>query len=158
MKTPIKAGAELDILNENELRTVLAEVMSGYLRPKFERSFEQGGVCSAQGVMTLELYRPKPGFVFKLARLVIDPSPAYTFGAPFTNTAGYYNLLVSGEIADGNNMTIGIPAVATASESHAVIVRDGEQLSLYLNGGAGLSGVTIMVRGYGHEMALPPAD
>jgi hypothetical protein len=151
----LKPGAELDLLTREELHAELVEVASGYLRPPERRRFVEGGTTDANGIVTIPVLTVQQGYVFELTRLVIAPS-GKTFGNPYTSSTGYWNLLLNGEMVDGDNMTGGIPSIYTESESRAIYVFGGEQLQLHLNAGSGLASTQIMVRGQGVLTPLPP--
>ena len=44
MQTELRAGAVLDVLTQDELKTVLEEVASGYLRDPYRVRINAGGV------------------------------------------------------------------------------------------------------------------
>lgn len=155
MRVVLKPGAELDLLTRDELHAELVEVASGYLRPPRRTRFVQGGVTDTDGVVTIPVLDVQQGYVFELTRMVIDVS-GKTFGSPYTSSSGYWNILLNGELVDGDNMSGGLPSIYTESESRAIYVFGGEQLALYLNAGSGLASTGVMIRGQGVLTPLPP--
>jgi hypothetical protein len=155
VRVVLKPGAELDLLTRQELHAELLEIASGYLRPPERWRFTDGGKTDTNGAVTIPIIRVKQGYVFELTRLVIDVS-GKTFGNPYTSSSGYWNLLLNGELVDGDNMSGGLPSIYTESESRAIYVFGGEKLDLSLNAGSGLASTSVMIRGQGVLTPLPP--
>lgn len=161
MRTEIKPGASFDTLTQDELRTLLEEFASGYLRPPQHVRFENGVTLDSSGDGTVDVYRPNLGYLFLLNRLVVDTSPGHTFGNPYQAAGGYLQILVGGQTYDGAGFTVAspgdnitLPAVFTATDSYAVWARDGETVQLQLV--AGPASAAVMVRGTGLLIPLPP--
>ena len=162
MRTEIKPGATFDTLTADELRTLLEEFASGYLRPPQHVRFEQGGALTDTGAGTIDIYRPNAGYLFLLNRLLVElPGSAYTFGAPYQAAGAYLQILVGGQAYDGAGLTvtapgdnITLPAVLTSTDSYAVWARDLEVMQLQIV--AGPADARVLLRGTGMLLPLPP--
>jgi hypothetical protein len=104
------------------------------------------------------LFEPPPGFTLALHRFTIkvfDPSNTQAgsnFGNPFNVAAGYWELRVNGDFVDGGSLVANagsFPAVKTWGTRDAIRIRDGEVLSLFVNGTATLANKTLSIRGQG---------
>ena len=160
MKQQLKPNAELDLLTEAELRSVVEEVASGYLRPP-QRIRVPGGLAldgSGNAAVT-PVYVVEAGMKFVLTRIEFIPD-GYTMRAPATVTSGGIDLYVDGQWRDGVPFGSGsgqvgsLPCVYTQSESRAVEAEDGAQLEVAVAGGPASRGLAIAVVGF--LFPLPP--
>lgn len=157
MQVKIAAGETFDVLTKDELREVMLEVASGYLRPPENDLIEAAVTLDGSGDGTVEVYRVRVGYEFFVNRLTFAPT-GYSFDSPYT-TAGGLNLYrgnpssASGnaDLVDGYQFggTTGnsLPAVLTESQSRAIILRDGQPLFLQVVGGP--ANGSLLVHGHG---------
>lgn len=92
MKTELRPGAELDLLSQDELRTVLEETLAGYLRPPYRVRVEAAGVTDATGAAVFAAASSRPGYRLVLNSLLVIPA-GYSYATPYTTTAGAVQLL-----------------------------------------------------------------
>jgi hypothetical protein len=166
VETEIRAGAVLDILTADELKTVLEEVASGYLRLPYRKriigTIKLDG--SGNGVSGISA-KARPGFTLIITRLCFTISGGankYTFAAPFSpGSAGAIEFLrgtggstvtdlVDG-YAFGASTGGSLPCVYTNSESHAVEVIDQEDIRIQVLGGPASSNLDVI----GSGMMIP---
>lgn len=160
-RVTIKQGAEFDVLDANEARTILQESLSGYLRPEQTERFAAGGITDANGAVTIKAYRPVMGYEFHLTRLGIFPD-GYTFGAPFSAAGTYFNILREGIVEDGGMLDVtsggfSLPYVYTETKSKALVFYGAELLEVEVVGGNTFASKPVIVRGQGILRPLPPA-
>lgn len=150
MKTTLKAGAELDVLTMNELRTVVEELVSGYLRPPAEAR-PDSGLQLAGGVTAgiFDLYVVDAGMQFRLTRLFVTVNNA-TFGVPVAASGGIDVYRGSGSINDALDGTpfTSLPQIATWSRSNGPLFRDGEIVRVGITGAPAGAQVFARAKGY----------
>lgn len=137
MKQQLRAGAELDLLTAQELRTTIEELVSGYLRPTTPRRDEDGALAPAAGDLTLALPPVPRGMEVIYTRVIVEaPGSAFTIATPY-NAAGAYLALMRNDIELLDFVSLvagaagggGIPyRFGPWSNSNGIRVRDGEQL------------------------------
>ena len=162
MKTKIAAGAELDLLTQDELHAEIEQMLSGYLRPSQRLRLEQSVKLDSNGAGTLILYTVEAGYLFLLNRLHVEVTTAstvYTYGAPYTSATGYLKVKGGdGQTWDGTSFDptaegISIPGDITASDSYALFYYGYETVEVDIVGGPA-SGF-VLVRGQGLLEPLP---
>jgi hypothetical protein len=160
VKTTIQAGATLDTLTESELRAVLEEFASGYLRPPSPIRFTEGIPLDASGNGLVPCYQVPAGFDFLLTRLYLGAAASggapFTPAAPFTNAGSYLYLLRSQEAIEQLNLAAvpGLPFSFTWTDSYAPRWRDLETVTVQIVTGP-LSG-SVTARGQGVLRPLLP--
>lgn len=155
MQTKIAAGETLETLTQEELRTVLEELASGYLRDPFRDRIDAGGTTTAGGALQTGIYKPKQGYRFRLQRLAVIVD-GYTYASPYNpGTQGCLqilrgtrnaNLVVDG-YAFGGSTGGTLPATYVESSSKAIDVVSGEELYLQVVGGPASKSVSIIGHG-----------
>lgn len=160
MKTEIRAGAQLDLLTQEEMRSLLEEVASGYLRPPQRIRVPGGLVLDGSGnAAVTPVYVVEAGMKFVLTRIEFIPD-GYTMRAPATVSSGGIDIYVDGQWRDGVPFGSGsgqvgsLPCVYTQSESRAVEAEDGAQFEVAVAGGPASKGLGIAVVGF--LSPLPP--
>ncbi len=166
MLQELRAGAQLDILTADELRTEFEGVLSGYLRQPYRVRIEAGGTTDDDGnVIVDECLQARPGFQCLVNAVVVLPA-GYTFEIPYTATVGAVQLLRApapgstlGDVlrgyAFGGTSGGSLPAVYTSGDDRAVDLLDQEVLQVQILEGP--PDTTIMVRGHGTMIPLPDA-
>ena len=153
MRQQLKPNAELDLLTEEELRTVLTEVVSGYLRPP-QRVRHPGGLeLDNTGASTLTgIYRVETGMRMIVTRIEFALD-GYSARVPYNPVAqGGVDLYVDGQWRDG--FPVGgstgyiLPATYTESHRSAIAIEDGALLQVQVAGGPASTGLTIAVCGW----------
>jgi hypothetical protein len=76
----------------------------------------------------------EPGFEFSLHRLAVNVD-GYTWGSPYTNTAGFVTVTRDGQVVDGANLTNGLPLIFTWGTRDAPKFRAGETIQLQVGTG-----------------------
>lgn len=158
MRTSIQAGAELDVLTQDELRTVLEETLSGYLRPPYRDRVIAGGSTDDDGSMLVVAYTVRRGFQFLLNRLEILPAGDYSWAAPYEPMdQGAVQILRNGEIVTGYPFGGGsggsLPAELVDTSSHAIDFVDGEVVQVQIIGGP--ASTPFLLLGFGHVSPMP---
>lgn len=165
MRFEIKAGEQLDVLTQDELRTVLGEVLSGYLRSPYRVRFVEAGTTDADGdVLIANVAQARAGFELRVLRLTILVD-GYSFSDPYSPAEeGAVTLIRGGagiQAGDeqdgfgfGGSSGESLPVVYTESEARAFDLRDQETLQVQVAGGPASTGVTIF--GHGLMIPLPP--
>lgn len=164
MKTELRSGAELDILSQDELRTVLTETLSGYLRTPYRVRFFGGGTTSNAGAVTIDVHPPaRPGFML-LVNVVVVNVAGYTYASPYTATQGSVTFLR----APGRHSLVGtvergyefggssggsLPFYYTSGDDRAIDLIDQEILQLQFTGAPDSTVVTVS--GSGTMIPLP---
>lgn len=158
-KVSIKAGEELDVLTQDELRTVLEETLSGYLRTPYRDRVVAGGSTDSSGDMApVAIYKVRAGFHFVLTRLIVLPA-GYTFASPFSPTPqGAVELLRDQDLVDGYpfgaNTGGTLPAVLTNNKAQAIEAADGETISAQVAGGP--HSTAFLFLGHGFVSPIEP--
>jgi hypothetical protein len=166
VKTKLVSGAELDVLTEDELRTVLTETLSGYLREPYRVRFAGGGVTTSLGALTVDVNpAARPGFMLLVNVIVVNVA-GYTYASPYNpGTQGALVLLRSpgphssvGMIergyAFGGSSGGSLPCYYSSGDDRAIDLRDQERLQLQFTGGPASSSIVIS----GHGTMIPLAD
>lgn len=162
----IAAGEEFEVLTQDELRTVLDETLSGYLRSPYRVRIVENGVTDSSGNCLIEdVAKSRAGMALLVLRLTIG-AQGFTFASPF-NTGGAVQLIragggaQAGDVMDGtllgntgepNEQTL--PWVYTESRDRAIDIRDQETLQVQIIGGPHSTPITIF--GHGVMVPLPP--
>lgn len=151
MKTVLKPNAELDLLTQEELRAVLAELVSGYLRPPVFTRDPAGVTLNGSGAGTVTFAAVDAGMIFIVTRIEFA-ADGYNARAPYNPAAeGGIDLYVNGEWRDGYQFgsTTGglLPATYTQSESRAVRMFGGDILTATIAGGPASTGFTAALCG-----------
>ena len=167
MQTEIRAGAVLDVLTQDELRTVLEEISSGFLRDPYRVRLFGGGETDDAGSLVFDVTsggKARPGFQLLINRLVIVPT-GYTFAAPYEPMdQGAVEMFrspgpgsVLGDLVDGNPFGGGsggsLPTVYTVGDDRSVDLLDQEVLQLRITGGPVSTVITVI--GHGTMIPLP---
>lgn len=165
MKQKLTAGAELDLLTAQELRTITEELISGYLRPDMPRRDEDGLLSGATGDVTLSLPPVPRGMEIVYTRVVIEaPGSAFTPATPY-NAAGSYIALMRNDIELLDFVSLvaaaanggGIPyRFGPWSVANGIRVRDGEQLRALVHVPPASTG--LILRGEGFLSPLASAE
>ena len=160
MLQQLRPNAELDLLTQDELRSVVTEIVSGYLRPPQEFRHPGGLELDNTGAGTGNLTRAEAGMVYIVTRLEIIPD-GYTMRAPWNPTVqGGIDLYVDGQWRDGTpfggSSGYILPIVYTQSESRAVRFHDGAVLSIQVKGGPTSVGINVAVCGF--RSPMPPVE
>lgn len=160
MKQQLRPNAELDLLTEAELRSVVEEVASGYLRPPQRIRVPGGLSLDGTGAAAITpVYVVEAGMKFVLTRMEFKPD-GYTMRSPFTVSSGGIDVYVDGQWRDGVPFGSGsgqvgsLPCLYTQAESRAVEAEDGAQLEVAVAGGPASTGITVAVVGF--LFPLPP--
>ncbi len=155
MKQTLKAGAELDLLTAQELRTTIEELVSGYLRPTMPRRDEDGLISPVAGDVTLALPPVPRGMEIVYTRVIVEaPGSAYTPAAPYNVAAGYIAIMRNDiELLDYVSLVAGagggIPyRFGPWSDSNGIRVRDGEQLRALVHVPPASTGLVLRGEGY----------
>jgi hypothetical protein len=151
-KFTIKPNAELDLLTQDELRTVVTETISGYLRPPSRMRVPAGVSLDGSGDGTVDAYRVEAGMRFVLTRLEVT-ADGYTAAVPFNPvTQGGIDIYVDGQWRDGFPIGGGtgyvLPAVYVEGHRTAIEAADGSLFTLVVGGGPASTGLTVNVCGF----------
>ncbi len=146
-KQLLRPNAELDLLTQDELRGVLEEIVSGYLRPPQRIRNPAGVDLDGSGNGTVLAYQVEAGMRFTLTRLEVT-ADGYTAYAPYNPTpAGGIDIYVDGQWRDGVPFggTTGyvLPVVYTQSESRAISLADGALLTVVVHAGPASTGLLV---------------
>ena len=165
METEIRAGAVLDVLTADELKTVLEELASGYLRNPYRVRIEAGATTNGSGDVLIDnVAQARPGFQLLVNRLEVTPD-GYTFASPFAPVSqGAVTVLRApaegsslGDVKDGypfGASTGGsLPCVYSAGDDRAVDLVDQEVCQVQVTGGP--TSTPVVVRGHGTMIPLP---
>lgn len=149
MKFKLVAGQELDVLTEQELRTVLDEFVEQFERQHSERvRAPQQQLTDANGLAVLSVYEVPVGMEFRLSRVVVT-ADGQTFAAP--GVAGVSIELRrndrNGPLLDGAKPAVGLPWVWTAGGSPSPHFRNGESVLVVVVGGPANTNVAAYVEG-----------
>lgn len=164
MKQKLTAGAELDLLTEQELRTTIEELVSGYLRPTSPRRDEDGALAPATGDLTLALPPVPRGMEIIYTRVIVEaPGSAFTPATPY-NAAGAYIAIMRSDIELLDFVSLvagaggGIPyRFGPWSDSNGIRVRDGEQLRALIHVPP-VAGTGLVLRGEGFLSPLGASE
>lgn len=91
---------------------------------------------------------PPPGFTIALHRIGIF-ADGFNFGNPFTAAATWWELRIGNETIEGGSTVSGqgsIPVIKTWGTRDALRIRDGEVLSFFLTGAAGIANKRITIK------------
>lgn len=147
----IKPNGTLDLLTQEELRTVLKEVAAGYLRPPEPIRNPAGVNLDASGNGTVQAYVVEPGMRFTLTRLEVS-ADGYSARAPFNPTPqGGLDIYVDGQWRDGVPFGAStgyiLPLVYTESKGRAIVAMDGSIFTIVVGGGPASTGLLVNVCG-----------
>jgi hypothetical protein len=164
MKQKLTAGAELDLLTQEELEATVQGIVSGFRRPTTPWRDVSGSTGVASGDIQVTLSLPvKPGYELVLVRLVLDaPGSAFTPAAPYTAAGSYSNLLRSttnavvgqGEVLDfasnvsGGPGAPGIPQRWLFGDSFGPRFREGEILAVFVHLPPASTALRLLGEGY----------
>lgn len=156
MRVKIAPGAELDVLNKQELHEVLHEVLAHFRSDESERVRPQeNGLTDGTGAAAIVVYQVPIGMGFRLSRITVS-ADGFTFAAKFTNAAGAIELRRGGQLVDGVNLnpsaaagdqSVGIPWVETYSGSVRPAFQNGEQVAVNVVGGPPNTNVNVLLEG-----------
>ena len=160
MKVALKPGAELDLLNQDELRSVVKETLSGWRRPPVTVRPTEGGLLDGSGNLNgeangIRFYEVPVGYTFRLHRLTVL-CDGYTFGVPYSSATGYLNIVhgSTNQIEDGIAFSSpGLPTVFSAGTADGIVFLNGEVVRIDVYGGP--ASRSIVLRGQG---TLQPTD
>lgn len=136
MKVVLKAGAEVDLLTQEELRDVMREA-SSWGQPDSELArAEAQGATDAAGALVLPFYRVPQGMEARIhvARIEAD---GFTEAVPFNGAGAFYQLRVGERVFDGASLVAG----AARGEQLPTVKTYG-----FMQGGAGLNQENFDVR------------
>lgn len=153
MKVKISPGQELEIVTPGELRGILGEIFPSRKGPQEQRP-EEALKLDASGSGTVELYTVPVGMRFRLHWLTVDADD-YTPAVPFTNAAGYGEILRGGRMRDFVNFSSasgGIPAVW--SSSVGIPYHESERVEFSIVGGPPSKVVVIRADGVLEPLTL----
>lgn len=153
-KTTIKAGGELDLLTQAELKATLEEILSGYLRGPQTVRVPAGVVLDANGAGSVEIFTVPTGYSFDLKRLTVDPD-GYTPGSPFTSNTGYLEIRRGGRMQDFVTLQGGLPAVYLQTSDAAIRYTNGETVELLIVDGPPSTSVYVAAQGVLEAQAQP---
>ena len=131
MKFTLKPGAEFEVATADEIRAVMEETVSGYLRPPGRVRIEQTIKLDGSGNGTAQVAQAEAGYVYLINRLIAEPwsatTGAYSFAAPYipSTTGGLDLKLDDKDVVDGYQF--GNVAVDFRK---AEVTRDGQLLDL----------------------------
>ncbi len=145
-KVPLKAGAEVDFLTQEELRSVLEETAGRLYPPSpYRVRINSGGLLDGSGNGTFDILRSELGYVDTLTRLVVNAN-GFDWQTPYT-TASSIEILRDGTVVDGYRIggSSGgqIPTILTNNRAQAVYYQDGEVLQLKVTGGPASTGIVL---------------
>lgn len=150
-KTILKPNAELDLLSEDELRAVLGEFVSGYLRPPDFTRDPNGVDLDGSGDGSVTFAAIEAGHIFIVTRMEFSVD-GYDSRAPFNpSSEGGIDLYVNGQWRDGYQFggTSGglLPATYVESESRAIRMFGGDIMTVTVGGGPASTGFSVALCG-----------
>jgi hypothetical protein len=161
VKVKLQAGQELEFVTPGELHQIMQEVLAGYLRPpQTVRPIgsvnlnASGNSCRSQAVNTgtaaavaIDLYEIPVGYRFRLHRMVVKPD-GFTFGVPFTNGAGFLDILRGDLMYDGISFASpGLPQIWSAGTADGIDYANGDVVRLLVSGGPPSVNLAIRMQG-----------
>lgn len=156
MKQTLRPNAELDLLTQEELRSVVTEVISGYLRPPRSLRVPDGVDLDANGDGTVTCYTCEAGMRFTVTRMEFSADGYNGRETPWNPaTLGGVDLYVDGQWRDGiqwgntSVATVGhLPAVYTESKDRAIVMEDGAVLTAIVENGPASVGFLVATCGW----------
>jgi hypothetical protein len=161
VKVKLTSGAELDVLTQEEVRELLQEFASGYLRPP-QTARPVGGIpLNASGnscrsvaaqagtaaALPVDLYSVPIGYSFRLHRMTFKPD-GFTFGVPFTNATGFIDINRGELMQDGISLNSpGMPVVWSAGTADGIFYDNGEHVFATISGGPASVNVSVRMQG-----------
>jgi hypothetical protein len=151
-KVKLSAGETLDVLTADELRQVLAEYASGFLRPaqtvRPAGGIQLDGSGNSPGALGLrQIYEIDPGYVFRLHRAGFFPDGS-TFGVPFVSAAGFLEIRRGGIAVDGRSFSSpGLPLVWSAGTADGIEYRNGDAVEIFVSGGPASVNLSVRLQG-----------
>lgn len=152
MKQTLRPNAELDLLTKEELRAVVSEELSGYLRPPERIRAPHGFALSASGAGgPTGVYRVDAGMRAIITRIEFDLD-GYSMRSPYNPSAqGGVDIYADGQWRDGFPFGAStgyiLPAIYTESRERAIVIEDGALLQVQIAGGPASTGFTVNVCG-----------
>src|SRR5581483_4856624 len=161
VRVKLQAGQELDFVTPDELRQILREVASGFLRPPQtvrpvaaialnaggNSVLPSGSAAGSAAAVTVSLYEVPVGYRFRLHRMTIKPD-GFTFGAPFTNAAGFIDIVQGELMRDGISFASpGLPAVWSAGTADGIDYSTGDYVRVSVSGGPPSTNLSIRMQG-----------
>lgn len=161
MRVKLQPGQELDFVTPDELRQILREVASGFLRPpQTIRPVEaialnaagnsiraNGDKTASAAAVAVDLFECPVGYRFRLHRMTVKPD-GFTFGAPFTNAAGFLDIEQGGLMRDGISFnTPGLPVVWSAGTADGIDYSNGDVVRVLVSGGPASTSLSIRMQG-----------
>lgn len=148
-KHKIAAGEEIDVLNADEARQIVDDVVARVVRQADEIEWrgEESAVTDANGNALIPVFVVPPGRIFRITRLVAA-ADGFTAAAPFRNPAGALQVLRGNTIVDFVNLENGLPALSTDSRDTGTRWRNGELVQVQLIGGPANTSVNVTAQGF----------
>lgn len=159
MKQRLVANAELDLLTADELRTLLQEYASGWLRPPqtirpsgtiaLDASGDSSPAVGGDANVGDAVYMVPAGLRFRLHRIGIFPD-GVVFGTPFTAANGYVEIQRGDRAIDGFGFQVGsagLPRVLTWGKDDAPEYAGNEKIGVLINAGPANTNVRVHLQG-----------
>lgn len=149
MKHKLTAGAEVDVLNKDELQEVLVPLLRELLDRDVEERVRgnENSALDPTGAAVVEVYGVPIGMLFRLTRVVVRVDGGSSFAAPYVNGAGSVEIRRNGRVVDGVNLSTGLPNVWTQSGAASPVYRNGEQVEVAIAGGPANGNVLVEIEG-----------
>lgn len=161
MKAKLAHGTELEFITKDELREVLQEVASGWARPpqrarpvaaiglnaSGNSTAANGDLAGTEAAVVVNVFQIPVGYSFRLHRATFEPDGS-TFGSPFTNAAGFLNIMRGGLLQDGISFgSPGLPLVWSAGTADAIDYTNGESVGILVSGGPASKSLAVRLQG-----------
>ncbi len=153
MKAQLRAGAELDLLTQDELREVLSDFAESFQNRPLRRLRVPAGVAlDGSGNGDVRPYRVETGYRLVLTRIEISLD-GYTAAAPYNPSAqGGVDVYVDDHWRDGipigGNTGYILPTVYTQGDDTAIVADQDALLKIRITGGPVSTGAIVNVCGF----------
>ena len=147
-KVTLRAGAELDILNADEARAIIVDLLERKRHEPTEEPIRasESGLTDGTGFVKIVVYACPMGREFVLTRLIVD-ADGYSPGLPFKNGVGWIDVNRSEERVDFVNLQNGLPSLSIDSKESGNRWRNGETVEVAMTGGPATTTVRVKIHG-----------
>ncbi len=150
----LRAGATIDFLTADEVRQVVSEIFSGYLRPPETIRVAEGIKLDANGNSGIgaasiaeTVYTVPLGYKLRLHRFGVFLD-GYTIASPYTNASGYLEIQRNDVTEDMISFAApGLPQVWSASDADAIEFQNGENVQVLVSGGPASTSLVLRMQG-----------
>jgi hypothetical protein len=149
VKQQLLPGGSIDALTPEEFDRRLAALLEKFSSDEDVVRGSEVVKLDAAGHGIVQAYVVPQGMKFNLHRVAVN-ADGYTPGAPFTNAAGYIDILRGGVRQDFFPLSAaagGMPAVWAQGGDAAIRYRNGEAVEIEIVGGPPSTGVRVEIQG-----------